>query len=304
MDPRPPGPHGQGGVIDQSVVPAVRSPTRQTGTKTIDLLPTEVPYGWPISEDGCPYRWCKLLTLVVLAGKIDYVSEWLSLPEDTDLAGATVDIAQARVAALPNRSSWLSTDELARAYRQRRPGAAEEWIGVWSWARMRLGEYFGVSPQRVPIIRDRNGRPRLMGFRDETDPFGGADFNVSHAGGLVVMAIANRPVGIDIEPKYLGVDVLSLAATVCHPKELDTLVSAEIADQPGSFTRMWTRKEALLKGIGSGFLRDPQTLLVGAGPSPAVHAEWQVVDLQDDMIGAMYGALAVRKLSSRLRPGA
>lgn len=223
------------------------------------------------------------------------MTELCGLPDDVDLAGATVTVAAAMISNLAMHPEWLSDDELARARRRRAPGATEEFITVWSWVRSLLGAHLGVPPGSVPIARDDYGRPRLL---DQDGAPG--DFTISHAAGVVAVGIADRAIGIDVEPEYRGCDLLDLAAVVAHPDELSALSAARADDRPTRFARLWTRKEALLKAIGTGFLTEPRRLNVGTGTYPALHAEWVVADLSSTTTsyGTLHGAIAVQTTPS------
>ncbi|MEJ8643163.1 4'-phosphopantetheinyl transferase superfamily protein [Streptomyces sp. MS1.HAVA.3] len=52
-----------------------------------------------------------------------------------------------------------------------------------------------------------------------------------------------------------------------------------MAARPAAFARCWTRKEAYLKGTGTGLNTAPATVLAGAGPRPARIPGWRVTDL-------------------------
>lgn len=72
-------------------------------------------------------------------------------------------------------------------------------------------------------------------------------FNLSHSGEYVVMAVGDRPVGIDVEKKK---DLSpAVAKSFLNPEELD-YVSAR-PELP--LTSLWCRKEAFLKCLGYGW---------------------------------------------------
>ena len=87
----------------------------------------------------------------------------------------------------------------------------------------------------------------------------GADlhFSVTSARGprpLVGLALADRPVGFDLE-EVAELDVVRDVAPQLHPRERAAVTAAlETSAQAARrvFTEMWTRKEALLKGTGEG----------------------------------------------------
>lgn len=76
-------------------------------------------------------------------------------------------------------------------------------------------------------------------------------FNVSHSGDYVLMSVADKPVGIDIEGIDYKIDPLRLGETVFSPSE-NALINGDIKN----FFMLWTKKEALFKAEGTGFIND------------------------------------------------
>jgi len=86
-----------------------------------------------------------------------------------------------------------------------------------------------------------------VAFEDRGKPFiPNADiyFNISNTNGVVVLAISNQPVGVDIE-KIRKPKPLIYKRVFCN-EEVDFISSAE------DFTYLWTRKEAVVKLFGGG----------------------------------------------------
>ncbi|MFF0989025.1 4'-phosphopantetheinyl transferase family protein [Kocuria nitroreducens] len=104
-------------------------------------------------------------------------------------------------------------------------------------------------------------------------------FSLSHSGDLVLVATAEREVGVDVEhlqDPVAAEEVLPLL----HPAEIATLRALPAADRPAAVTTVWARKESLLKAMGSGLFRDPSVDEVGAGPVPGRPVTgWRILDL-------------------------
>lgn len=90
-----------------------------------------------------------------------------------------------------------------------------------------------------------------IGYTAYKRPFikGAPDFNISHAGNIVVCAVAGKgDVGIDIEkPSLLSVEDFRQQFA---PEEWDAI--RRDPAPPEIFYRYWTRKEAVLKAAGTG----------------------------------------------------
>lgn len=105
-----------------------------------------------------------------------------------------------------------------------------------------MGEY-----SAMPLIgHEEKGRPML-------ENYAGLNFSQSHCKGVVAVAIDKEGmVGIDVEGRRKVSD--SLIRKVCSEAELKQIAEAE--DGQMEFIRIWTRKEAFLKCIGTGIQDD------------------------------------------------
>ncbi|MCX5071079.1 4'-phosphopantetheinyl transferase superfamily protein [Streptomyces sp. NBC_00513] len=143
-----------------------------------------------------------------------------------------------------------------------------------------LSAYRGVPPAELRFLREPcpccdapHGRPALAGPD-------APHFSLSHTGDLVLIAVAGRPVGVDVE----GVPAPHRAATVgeaLHPAERSQIRGAPPSSRPAVFARLWARKEAYLKGLGTGLGRGPDLDYLGdpAPGAPARPPGWTVQDL-------------------------
>src|SRR5690606_3959883 len=75
-------------------------------------------------------------------------------------------------------------------------------------------------------------------------------FNVAHTGDLALLAIAEAPVGVDVERIRPMKDAQGLAKRWFRPEEVERIDAAH--DPLTEFFRTWTMKEAALKLIGVG----------------------------------------------------
>lgn len=138
----------------------------------------------------------------------------------------------------------LSPDERLRAERFRFAVHRDRFIAGRGLLRLRLGESLGRAGESLRFTCNPFGRPELV----DSD----LCFNVAHSGNEILIAISDGPVGVDLEEFRVIPDLDLLAQQVFSQPEL--LAWAEIAPElrVHRFLSLWTRKEALLKGLGAG----------------------------------------------------
>lgn len=163
----------------------------------------------------------------------------------------------------PELARTLSPDETARALRFRFERDQSRFVAARGLLRALLSRMTGVAPERLTFDYNGFGKPALA------KESGGEQvhFNVSHAGGLAVYALAwEREVGVDVEPLRRLPDMEELAARVFGPSERAALYALPATEQPKAFLNGWTRKEAVLKACGWGLMDDLHALQVTCAP--------------------------------------
>ncbi|WP_328451089.1 4'-phosphopantetheinyl transferase superfamily protein [Streptomyces sp. NBC_00386] len=160
------------------------------------------------------------------------------------------DVWYVRVDQVPESLAVL-LDGRDRARRRRILRAADRnrFLAAWVLARLVLGERLGRDPGALGFDRTcahcgdtGHGKPVV----EAAGP--GLDFSLSHAGGLAVVAVSDRSVGLDVEDATAGERPLVTALT-----ERERAICLDYAD----FARLWTRKEAVLKAVGKGLAVHP-----------------------------------------------
>ncbi len=150
----------------------------------------------------------------------------------------------------------LSADERARADRLRAPAARRRFIAARAFLRRELAAALGQAPDQVRLRIDDHGKP---GLADAA-----VQFNISHSEDLAVLAIdADRAVGIDVEGRRDVHD--GVARKILSSEEYRAWSDGAPETRNDRLLRAWTRKEAALKALGSGFRTDPRLLHVGDG---------------------------------------
>lgn len=121
-----------------------------------------------------------------------------------------------------------------------------------------LARFLDRDPATVLLSRDRWGKPHLVG-----DP--GVHFNLSRSRSQLVVAIASRPVGVDIEVVRRVPERAALTALHLAPGERREVLRADEHRRDERFLVAWTRKEACAKAIGAGLRISPAAIESGAG---------------------------------------
>ncbi|MFJ8465227.1 4'-phosphopantetheinyl transferase family protein [Streptomyces swartbergensis] len=191
---------------------------------------------------------------------------WLARVED--LRGAVAPLADV----------VLDSAERARAAAFHRPADRDGYRVAHVCLRVLLGAYLGVEPSEVPLVRRPcpvcrapHGRPDVPGVP--------LCFSLSRTAGFCLLAFADTAVGADIE-RLPADDVVSALTATLHPREAAELAARPPDRRPAAFARVWTRKEAYLKGLGIGLGRDLRLDHVGASAcGPRQVPGWAVDDV-------------------------
>jgi 4'-phosphopantetheinyl transferase len=174
----------------------------------------------------------------------------------------------------PPATAWtaLSTHERERAGRFHHDRDRRRFVIGRHALRCALAERLGVMPGEVLFDSVGRGKPVLGGAQAGA----GLSFSVAHSGDTAVIALAERPVGIDVEIVRDDAWDLEMAARVLSTAELQWLGSQPHPDR--AFFRCWCRKEAFAK-IGDAGLID-ELRRVTLTPSPLDCREVMVDDTE------------------------
>lgn len=137
-------------------------------------------------------------------------------------------------------------------------------LAAHAGARLLLGSLVGQPANALRFEPSTHGKPVLVAGPPNLD------FSLSHSRGAVSVAAASMPIGVDVEPLRDIPDMDSVSEIVLAAEERKILRKAPTAFRSRLFLRYWTLKEAILKAAALGFTIAPNTVIVDAGPSPAV----------------------------------
>ncbi len=148
--------------------------------------------------------------------------------------------------------SLMSADKQHRVDRFRFNDDKKRTVAGEMLARKAIAEWCSVAPESISFGIKEHGKPYAKDLAVE--------FNISHSGDMVVCAVDDKPVGIDIEQIH-PID-LTVAKRICTDEELLYLFGHAPTERDFTFTtdieiltrffEIWTAKEACGKCIGTG----------------------------------------------------
>lgn len=201
----------------------------------------------------------------------------------------------------------LQTEERQRAARFRFPSDRDRFVRSRAMLRVLLGRYLHRRPSEIRLGYSIHGKP----FLDGASTAGSLEFNLSHSGGVVLLAVtARRRVGVDVERVSSDRASEKIAARFFSPEEQAVLSRVEPDRRSAAFFACWTRKEAYVKARGEGLSLPLGSFSVSLAPGePAALvssslgeyelSRWQIRDVG---LGPGYrGAVAVEGAGWRLR---
>jgi 4'-phosphopantetheinyl transferase len=192
----------------------------------------------------------------------------------------------------------LNREEKKRADRFVRVADRSRYVAAHGILRQLLSRYLGTDPRAHRFVTNEFGKPALAPTKEGRRLW----FNLAHSGELVLIAFANRQVGVDVERIRTDIDVMSLAQGQFADREIAALTAIESIERVTAFFRCWTRKEAYLKARGEGLSFALKQFAVSFGRSeapsvcwvagdPLAPSKWSLIDLS--LFDGYAGALAI-----------
>ncbi len=146
---------------------------------------------------------------------------------------------------LNSYEALLSDDERQRNQRYRFATDRRKDLIARALLRTQLGGRLNLAPESLVFERGEHGKPALV--LDNS-----LEFNLSHAGNWIVLAMAESRIGVDIEHTARDNDVMAIADRYFFGSEIAELTSFEPSEQRQRFFDYWTLKEAYMKARGEG----------------------------------------------------
>lgn len=140
--------------------------------------------------------------------------------------------------------SLLTLEEKNKINRFKNRMDAENFLIARVMRRKLIASLIGIAPKKLIFGTNKYGRPFLKFPRIKN-----FDFNLSHSEDYIVLAIADCPIGIDIE-KIKPLDI-KIAIDYFTEQELKYLDSYPVK-RLERFHELWVLKESFIKAIGRG----------------------------------------------------
>lgn len=159
---------------------------------------------------------------------------------------------------------WLSGHEHQRWQRLRFERDRRAYLQSHWALRQVLAWHLQSAPALLQFSEDAHGKPSLA---DPRLP----GFSWAHCDGRAAVVIGPRTLGwgVDIERQRALPDMPALVQHQFTAAEQAGWAALPPDQQETAFFRVWTRKEAALKALGSGLLLPAHEAEVGLGPAPA-----------------------------------
>ncbi|MDO8271853.1 MAG: 4'-phosphopantetheinyl transferase superfamily protein [Gammaproteobacteria bacterium] len=174
----------------------------------------------------------------------------MAFPVSDEIHLWVIDESSVDDALLAPCGSLLSADELQRHARLRLEGDRRRFLITRAAIRSVLSSYFpDAQPAQWQFSRNAWGRPAIAAPVLDS----GIQFNISHAQGLIVIAVTERgDLGVDVEYTGRRCRTLALANRYFSKQEIAALQSLSVSAQRERFFDLWTLKEAYIKACGMG----------------------------------------------------
>ncbi|MCJ2116107.1 4'-phosphopantetheinyl transferase superfamily protein [Methylobacterium sp. J-001] len=196
-----------------------------------------------------------------------------------------VDLALS-LAQLEICGTVLDASERERAVRFLRPADRARYQASHAALRLILGEALGLAAGDIRLEVSAAGKPALAD--------GILDFNLSHSGGRALVGLARgAAIGVDVEEMRPIPDALRIAGAHFAPDEAAALSALPPHAVSAAFFGLWTRKEAVVKALGTGLSLPLDRFSVSVPPTSARllrMADGGTFTLADINAGAGYAA--------------
>lgn len=175
------------------------------------------------------------------------LTTWQAPPAQPELTAGAAHLWRFPLAKQDSLEHLLNEEEQSRANRLRSPEKSQAFVVARIRLRQILAGYLDCDPATLSFAYGPSGKPSLVG---DDAPI----FNLTHSGNWGLCAVVKEgEVGVDIEMLNPELDYAKLAKRFFSKVENEWLQQCPPHRRRRMFYRIWTRKEAWLKGKGGGF---------------------------------------------------
>jgi 4'-phosphopantetheinyl transferase len=177
----------------------------------------------------------------------NFLTDELSVPDDSSLIveaffAETKDFSS----EYSNIKNFINSEDKLKAERLHLVEDRYTYLICHTLLRLVLSRRLNIDPEEIPIVYDRNNKPWIR----ENPLF----FNISHSREAFAFAISQYSrVGIDLEKVDRNINFESITKRFFSREENEFILESP-CDSTDRFFLLWTRKEALLKALGTGII--------------------------------------------------
>jgi len=164
-----------------------------------------------------------------------------------------------RLVRLDEAAQWerhLGAQEIDQLVRFNNETRRARFVVSRGMRRKLVADCLGRPAETLVFVEDGETKPRLV----HAD---GWDFNVSHAGDYVAVAVRRGPVGVDVELVREVREMASIVARYFHSDECSAWQALDENLREEAFFVLWSAREAAMKCAGLGLARGMAVTRVG-----------------------------------------
>lgn len=198
-----------------------------------------------IRGGGNPIRWVR----------------WLGKYSSVDVWQARLDIPPVEIRLL---GRTLSDKERIRSERFILPADRSRYVGGRGLLRQVLGRYLRCAPENVELCCEPGGKPAVC-TSSQSDVL---HLSISHAADVALFAFSRHSVvGIDVELIRPIPEMCAIVQDCFSAREQVAWDRLPEDQRQEAFFHFWTRKEAVLKAMGTGLAFPPERVEVTCTPN-------------------------------------
>lgn len=142
----------------------------------------------------------------------------------------------------------LDTNEKERASKFRFSTDRDQFLWGRILLKQLLGNYLNINPKSITVKTTADGKPIFEKIEHQQ-----IHFNLSHSHNCIILGFSKSPIGVDIEHVSRKVNIEQICRNHFSDAEQNLIQTTTSTENKESiFFDIWTKKEALIKGIGKG----------------------------------------------------